>query len=180
MAERARRLAGALGTVVLALAVSSCSGDDEPSPPPEATTPVWNPCDGLTEDGVGRALGIEVSMEAGEPTDPVCILAPAEEGGPALDANYLVFPAGLDEAWDTMGVLAGRTIDVQVPRADAARMVVKFTEDALLVTAFVQNGDLIQVVNLVDPAPFDRDADVRGLRRVLADLSAHADENGVA
>ena len=41
----------------------------------------------------------------------------------------------------------------------------------LLVTGFVQNGDLVQVVNVVDPTPFDRRRLVAAVRTVMADLA---------
>ena len=183
MAERStlslRRLPTLLVGLGLAAALTAC-GDEAPATDPATaipTTPLWNPCDGLTPQSVGDLLGIEVTMDAGRPAAPRCAFAPASEGGAAIDANYVLFPAGLDEAWDTMGTLDGTVTNPTVPRADDARMVVNVDDGSLLITGFVQNGDLIQVVNLVDPAPFEQPVALRAVRQVMADLSAHAEDS---
>lgn len=179
MPERgARRLAVVL--VGAALSLTACS-DDKTDPPKIDEDPpaVWNPCAGLAKPALQRAFGVDFTKEDGEPTAPRCTFTPVETGGPALDANYMLFPAGLDAAWNSMGTLAGDVEELEVEGADDARLVVKFAQGSLLVTGFVQNGDLIQMVNLVDPSPHDRAVDVAGVRTVLAALSAHANANGV-
>lgn len=173
---------GRLAVLLLgaALALSAC-GDDRTDPPriDEEPPAVWNPCDGLATPVLQRAFGVGFTKEDGEPTSPRCTFQPTDEGGPALDANYMLFPAGLDAAWDSMGTLTGDVQEIEVAGADDARLVVKVAQGSLLVTGFVQNGDLIQIVNLVDPAPHDRAVDVAGVRRVLTAMSKHAETNGV-
>lgn len=167
------RLAVVLVGALLSLA--ACS-DDKMTPPTIDEDPpaVWNPCAGLAVPALERAFGVGFTNEAGEPTAPRCTFTPTEEGGPALDANYMLFPAGLDAAWDAMGTLAGQTQDVEVAGADAARMVVKFAQGSLLATGFVQNGDLIQTVDVIDPQPYESSQVVRGVRSLLAEFSAAA------
>ena len=46
-------------------------------------------------------------------------------------------------------------------------------------TGFVANGDLIQSVNIVDPAPYDEEKILAGVRATLTVLSEHAVESGV-
>ena len=58
--------------------------------------------------------------------------------------------------------------------ADAAKIVVDFDDRQLFVSGFVQNGDLIQTVDVVDPQPYDSTGVVRGVRSVLAEFSAAA------
>ncbi|WP_309650003.1 hypothetical protein [Nocardioides sp.] len=182
MAERhlpLRRLGSLLGGLGLAATLVACGGEAPATDPAAAvpTTPLWNPCDGLTAEGVGEVLGADVTMDAGRPAAPRCAFTPAEEGGAAVDANYVLFPAGLDEAWDTMGQLDGAVTNPTIAQADDARMVVNIDGGSLLVTGFVQNDDLIQVVNLVDPAPYDRAVGLRAVRQVMTDLSAHAEDS---
>lgn len=182
MPERALgRPAGVLVALAgVALSLTACSDDTTDPPTIDEDPPaVWNPCDGLATPALQRAFSVGFTKEDGEPTSPRCTFTPTEKGGPALDANYMLFPAGLDAAWDSMGTLAGDVEEVDVAGADDARLVVKFAQGSLLVTGFVQNGDLIQIVNLVDPAPHDRAADVAGIRTVLTLLSKHADTKGV-
>ncbi|GEP37437.1 hypothetical protein NPS01_11000 [Nocardioides psychrotolerans] len=170
-------LGGLALAATLAATLGAC-GDEAPATDPAAavpTTPLWNPCDGLSAEGVSEVLGTVVTMDAGRPAVPRCAFTPAEEGGAAIDANYVLFPAGLDEAWDTMGELDGTVTNPTIARADDARVVVNVDDGSLLVTGFVQNDDLIQVVNLVDPAPYDRVVALRAVRQVMTDLSAHAD-----
>lgn len=176
-----RRLATLLGALTLAGTLAACGGDAPTTDPAAAvpTTPLWNPCDGLSAEGVGGVLGAEVTMDAGRPASPRCAFAPAEEGGAAIDANYVLFPAGLDEAWDTMGTLDGTVTNPAIALADDARIVVNTQDESLLVTGFVQNDDLIQVVNLVDPAPYDRTVGLRAVRQVMTDLSAHAQDSAL-
>ncbi|WP_193607564.1 hypothetical protein [Nocardioides lijunqiniae] len=168
------RRSAAVVALLLCAALTACSGDDPPPKPHGDPAPVWNPCDGITPAQAQQAFGTTFTIDDGEEGDLRCVLTPAEEGGPALEANYQVFPSGLDAVFSGMGPLAGETLVVDVAGADDARLVVNAETKSLLISGFVQNGDLIQTVNLVDPAPFDRAAGVRGIRRVLAAFSAHA------
>jgi hypothetical protein len=63
--------------------------------------------------------------------------------------------------------------------ADSARVVADVVKKQLYVTGFVENGDLIQNVNVVDPAPYDEQAVLAGVRTVLTVLSQHADAAGL-
>ena len=64
--------------------------------------------------------------------------------------------------------------EVQVAGADAARIVVDFDDRQLFVSGFVQNGDLIQTVDVIDPQPYESSRVVRGVRSLLAEFSAAA------
>lgn len=173
---RSRRTAWAI--VVALPLLAGCSGDDGPPPAaPSPTEALWNPCDALDGRGVERAFGGRVTEENGTPTSPVCSFTPQTEGDPVLDANYVLFPAGLDAAWETMG--RSETATVTSPRvrgADDTRLVVDSDEDQLYVSGFVQNGDLIQTVDAVDPEPYDRRRLERAVTWALGQLSDHARE----
>lgn len=176
--------AGLFGRVALivpavVLLVGSCSGDGEPEslPPPSATEAAWNPCDGLLASQVAATFDVEMTMETGTPAEPVCRFTPAGAGDPAVDANYMLFPDGLDAAFESMSGLDPDDVRrVTVEGADDSRIVVDFTESELLVSGFVQNGDLIQTVDVVDPQPYDQTRNVRAVRLILGELSAHAVE----
>ncbi|GAA3534595.1 hypothetical protein [Nocardioides daeguensis] len=165
------------------LALAGCGGDEKVGPKPDLpTTPVarWNPCDVLDAAFVKAQFGIEATEHAGTPTKPECRFTPAEGSGEAVvSANYLLFPGTLDQAWKTMGQQVDA--DVRTPtvdQADDARVVVNATKDQLYVTGFVQNGDLIQKVDVVDPAPYDEKRVVRGVVATLTTLSSHAAQTG--
>jgi hypothetical protein len=78
-----------------------------------------------------------------------------------------------------MGGIPGDVTQPTVRGADAARLVVNATKRAVFVTGFLQNGDLIQLVNASDLRPYDEQVLVAATRLVMGDLSAHADEAGV-
>ena len=83
-----------------------------------------------------------------------------------IDANYMLFPEGLDAVFDAMTDLDPDDVRVvQVAGADAAKIVVDFDDRQLFVSGFVQNGDLIQTVDVVDPQPYDAQPD--GARRAV-------------
>jgi hypothetical protein len=94
--------------------------------------------------------------------------------------TYQLFAGGLDAAWTTMGRIVGHVSEPRIPGADGARLVVHTGRRAVAVTGFVQNGALIQVVNVVDPRPYDREVAVAAGTLIMRDLSAHADDAGVA
>lgn len=182
---RSRTTAAAVaGLLALTTALTACSGeDDEPTgPPPTLPTrapALWNPCDGLDPAAVSTAFGATFDTRTGTAEEPLCSFTPQEEGGPALDVNYQLFAGSLEDLVETFGVLAeGATTEVttpEVPDADDARLIVDVTgDDTLAVTAFVQTGDLVQVVNALDPSPFDRAEVLRGVRTVIAGLATHA------
>lgn len=177
-----RRTALLAVPVATALLLAGCGGDDD-GPPATAPTPteaLWNPCDALDPGPLGERLGTELTKQAGSPTEPRCSFTPANDGDPAVDANYLLFPEGLDAAWDTMG--GSNTATVTEPRvrgAEATRLVVEASPEQLYVTGFVQNGDLIQTVDVVDPRPYDRARVEAAVTWVLGRLSAHAAANHV-
>jgi hypothetical protein len=163
------------------LLLSACSGDDEPTARPSAspTAVTWNPCDALDAGEVSAWFGVELTKDAGTPEAPACTFNPATEGGPVVDANYMLFPAGLDAAFEAIpGLDPDDVRAVPVPGADAARVVVDFDDSQLFVTGFVQDGDLIQTVDVVDPRPYDQARVVRSVRSILAEFSAAAPAEG--
>ena len=176
-----RRTAWLLAVAAVALLVTGC-GDD--GPPPAAPTPteaLWNPCDALDARDVARKLGAPVTEEDGTPTSPLCSFRPRAEGDPVVDARYRLFPAGLDEVWRTMGrPKTAAVTSPKVPGADDTRLVVDVDEENLYVSGFVQNGDLIQTVDAVDPKPFDRRRIARAVTWALGRLSDHANRAGVS
>jgi hypothetical protein len=179
---RDRRTAVWVLALALPLLAAGCGGDDGPPPaPPEQTQALWNPCDALDAKGVNREFDTSATEDAGTPTSPSCSFAPKADGDPVVDANYVLFPEGLDAAWQTMGRSeTAQVTSPKVPGADDTRLVVDSDADQLYVSGFVQNGDLIQTVDAVDPKPFDRDRVVGAVTWALGELSAHAQESGVS
>jgi hypothetical protein len=172
----------AAGAAALAALLLAGCGDDLADKPdlPDETPALWNPCDVLDAAFVERTFGTVAVEEDGEPAQPDCRFVPDEEGEPAVTANYLLFSGTLEEAWDTMDISAeAESSSPEVAGADDARIVVNADRKTLGVTGFVANGDLIQSVNVVDPAPYDEDAVVAGVRATLVLLSEHALESGV-
>lgn len=175
MSSPTARLAGATLALALVLPLGACGEDEiprfEPSGPAE---PLFNPCTALDVAEVSRLLGTEMSQESGTPSAPVCTFTPLVEGGPVLNANYQQLEAGLDSIFEGMGVEESAVTQVRIPGADDARVVVDTDGEQLFVSGFVENGDLIQTLDLVDPQPFDRERSITAVRRVLALLSAGA------
>ncbi|WP_127479459.1 hypothetical protein [Nocardioides pantholopis] len=184
----ARVVLPALLTGLLVTPLAACgAGDDEPATSssvdsasegdPHGTAETWNPCDGIAADEVSAALGAEVTPDRGTADAPRCALLPETEGDPVLDANYMVFADGLDAAWRTMGPPDdGSVSEPAIPGADAARLVVTADADGVTATGFVENGNLIHVVNAADTSPYDRRALVRGIELAMTQLSTHASE----
>ena len=169
--------------LALPLVLAGCGGDDGVPPPaaPSPTEALWNPCDALDAKGVGRAFGTTATEEDGTETSPSCSFSPGTEGDPVVDANYVLFPEGLDAAWKTMGRSeTAQVTSPKVPGADDTRLVVDSDTHQLYVSGFVQNGDLIQTVDVVDPKPFDRDRVVSAVTWALGRLSTHAQESQVS
>lgn len=174
----------ALVTVLAAtvLSTAACGGDETARPtPPSPTEALWNPCDGLRTSDVEKQFDTTLDLNTGTPTAPLCRFTPVDEGDPVVDANYLLFPEGLEAAIETFPETSAdaRITVVDVPRADDARLVVSHSHGTVLVTGFVENGDLIQVVNAVDPPPRGRTSLVAGVRALMSDLAAHADASGL-
>ncbi len=190
--RRTRVAVWALPTLTAALLLGGCSGDgsgDEelgpkPDLPTEATEPLWNPCSALELAPVEKALGTTFSRQAGTPTQPACRFTPTADGGPAVDVNYQLYSGTLDELFSSFGTLASDAdTDLstpKVPGSDDARLVLDVQDDTLAVTGFVQNGELVQLVNVLDPAPFDRARIASGVETMLADLAARADRSGLS
>ncbi len=176
------RLALLASTGVL---LTGCTSDGpDPAAPTDAASAqaapeIFNPCDGLVAEEVAETLGAEVTMDDGSAASPRCALNPATQGGPVLDANYSIFPDGLDAVFAQMTDLdPGAVREIEVPGADAARIVTDFDESQLFLSGFVQNGDLIQTIDLVAPKPYDQQRLTRGVRLILGEFSAHAQEVG--
>ncbi|KRB76238.1 hypothetical protein ASE01_14605 [Nocardioides sp. Root190] len=163
------------------LLLAACGGEDVGAKPDLPTEPpaLWNPCDALSTDFVKKEFGATTTKNTGSLTAPDCRFAPAAGSGePALTANYQLFSGTLDDFWKQMGQTEDADVRTpEVPGADDARIVVAAEKDQLYVTGFVQNGALFEVVNVVDPAPYDVELAVRGTEATLAALSAHADDN---
>ncbi|WP_344775504.1 hypothetical protein [Nocardioides panacisoli] len=178
--RRARYALAATGAAVGVLLLGGC-GDDTSAKPtmPSETPALWNPCDAIDSDLVQDAFGTVAKEEDGTPTQPECRFSPDEKtGAPVVQANYQQFSGGLEAAWDTMG--QPKDADVRrpsIPQADDARLVISVVKKQLYVTGFVQNGPLIQTLNVVDPAPYDEDRDIAGTERILTAFSRHAENS---
>jgi hypothetical protein len=132
---------------------------------PDETPALWNPCDVLDPAFVEQQFGSVATEEHGTETAPECRFKPDEESG---------------EAWETMGQpRKAEVTEPEIEGADAARVVVSVVRQQLYVTGFVENGDLIQDVNVVDPAPYDEQQVVAGVQATLTTLSKHAAASGV-
>ena len=170
---------GALGVLLLA----GCGDDGVGEKPdlPDETPALWNPCDTLDSTFIEQTFGTVAEEDDGEPTAPLCRFAPEEETGqPLVTANYSLFAGTLDDAWERMN--PPDRADVREPTIDGAdevKIVVAVVKKQLYVDGFVQNGDLIQQVEVVAPPPYDQDDIVAGVEKVLTRLSAHAEESGV-
>lgn len=168
------------GAVVVSVLLAGCGGDTEAEPVAKPTEPLWNPCDALDAQVIGKAMGATYSVQSGTPSAPECRLTPTNVGDAALTANYQLFSAGLDAAWETMGDFEdAKVAEPPVSGADASRLVVQVDHNQLYISGFVQNGDLIQSVNVVDPAPFPKDRVRRATKEVMAALSLHAADASV-
>ena len=167
---RAKRATKPLALLAALVLLAGCGdGADTARPPaPTPTEPLFNPCSALDVDQVSRLLDADLRLNAGTPAAPTCSLTPAEDGGPVVDANYQLIPQGLDAIFDAMGDLDPDDVEtVRVPGADDARVVVDFDDQQLYVSGFVQNGELVQTVDVVDPLPYDRARVVSGVRQIL-------------
>jgi hypothetical protein len=170
-----------LRVVAVALAaalLAGCSGSS-PSPRPsdeqsQAADVAWNPCDGLSAATVGRVAGARVTMQTGTTDQPRCTFVPQARRGPAYDVSYLWFDGGLDEALDSMGAISSQLRSVSVPGASAARLAVRERGSGILVTGFVQTKGLVQSVNAVHLAPYDKDDFVTTVTGLMAVLAATA------
>ena len=176
-----------LGLAALGLLVTGCSGDPEPpAPDPTAVAPVepaWNPCSSLDADAVIARLGATYSVRRGTADEPTCVFVPQSEGDPAVTINYQTIASSLSELLKTFGQTEqpGRT-SVTTPRvrgASDARLIVDVSNDTLAITGFVRNGLLVQTVDAIDPAPFDRAALTKDVTSLMADLAAGAKASGL-
>ena len=177
------RRAAALAVLPLALLLAACGGGTSAKPDFSTSDapPRWNPCDALDPALVMKSFGVSTKEHDGTPQAPDCRFVPLDKkaGEPAISANYQLTPMKLEQYWKAMH--PNTKANVQRPKialADDARIVVDHTKKVLAITGFVQNGDLFQVVNVVDPAPYDLARDLAGTKAVLAALSKHADETG--
>ncbi len=162
-----------VAVLVAAALAAGCSTDVEkpdPAAVSEAADVGWSPCDGLDAAAVGRLAGQEMTEQNGTTDQPRCAFTPVRDGGPAFDVNYVWFDGGLDEAWRTMGDVAGDVSTIRVPGADAARLVVHARPPAVLVSGFVQTGGLVQSVNAVQLRPYDEQRVVTATRELMAAL----------
>jgi hypothetical protein len=173
-----------VAALALLLPLAACSGTD-PAPSttpastpastaPTAADPVWNPCTDLTAAPVARALGAGVTKETGTVDTPRCAFLPAAKDGPTLNVTYAWYDGGFEKAWAGMGQIDGRVSDVDIAGADNARLVVNARRKVVLVTGFVKTGGLIETVNAIQLAPYDRAALVAAATDVMTTLSRHA------
>ncbi|WGL52734.1 DUF3558 family protein [Nocardioides sp. BP30] len=169
---------GAGGSSSSDAATAAASGASSGAASPSASaTPAatFNPCDSLSAAKISAALGAKVTISRGTATTPRCALLPVKKGGPTFDMSYLFFDGGLDAAWKTLSDKpAGTVTEPTVPGADAAKLVVQRKKSGYVVSAFLQNGSLIQSLNGVALPPYDVKAMARATTEILAELSAGA------
>ena len=164
----------ALAGVLLAPALLVGCSESEPPADEDVAAVGWSPCDGVTAAEVSRIAGEPMTAQTGTAEEPRCVFTPETEGGVAFDVNYLLFDGGLDAALHSMGAASSRLRPVDVPGADAARVAVRERESGVLVTGFVQTDGLVQSVNAVQIAPYDKDELVTSTTGLLAALARTA------
>jgi hypothetical protein len=173
---------GGLAVLLSATLLAGCSSDgDQPSahatassPTASPTTPAFNPCAGVDAAAVSRALGTALRKETGTADNPRCALLPVEKGGPTFSLSYLWFDQGLEAAWSTMQVPTGTVSRPRITGADDARLVVNDSRSAYAVSAFLQNGRLIQTVNALALPPYGGPKVLRATKVLLGQLSSAA------
>lgn len=153
-------------------ATPSTTPSTTPSPTASPTQPAFNPCDAVDVAAISRALGSQLRKETGTADSPRCALVPLKKGGPTFELSYLWFDQGLEAAWSTMQVPAGKVSRPAVAGADDARLVVNGSTSAYAVSAFLQNGKLIQTVNALALPPYDGSRVLRATKVLLGQLSA--------
>ncbi|GAB2979429.1 hypothetical protein [Nocardioides montaniterrae] len=178
------RWVAAAAALPLTLTLAACGSDGgdasaRPTFPTQAPA-LWNPCDALDAAMIDKAFGAHVKEADGTPTAPDCRFVPVDPkaGDPALNANYQLTPLDLDTYWKHMGIGKAKVRSPKIALADGAKIVVDERKSQLYVSGFVQNGDLFQVINLVDPAPYDKARAITGIQAVLTALSKRADKAG--
>lgn len=181
-----RRTALALAALVpLAALLAGCGEDDLalrtplPSAPAEA---LWNPCTALDLATVGTLFDQRYRVDTGTDSEPRCTFTPGADGGTAVDVNYQLYDGTLK---DVVAQLPppGEDATLTAPRlpgANGVRILSSIDQGTLAVTGFVRNGRLVQVVNALDPAPFDRARTITGVRELLTSLAGAADESGLS
>ena len=175
------------GGVAAAIVLAGCSGGSEPTSDPvsdSGSTPdasastaeaSFNPCDSLDADAISAALGATVTIETGTVDTPRCALLPAQEGDPTFELSYQWFDQGLAAAWDTINPSDDAPVSTpDIPGADDARVVSYTAQSAYAVSAFLQNGALIQTVNALALDPSDAATVDAAMTEILTELSAGA------
>lgn len=182
-----KRLASFAVVAALSLVASGCSGDDAPALPPrtpiptELAEPLWNPCDALDATAVAALFDASFDQQTGSDQDPRCIFTPTVEGEVVLDINYQLYGGTLEDIVTQLGD-PGDSSEIRAPRvpgASGARIIIDSDTEALAITGLVRNGRLVQVVNALDLAPYDKDATLAGVGELLAELAARAEESGL-
>jgi hypothetical protein len=168
-----------VATVALLWLAAGCSSDkpaaqQKHTATPSPTAAAFNPCGGVDASAVSRALGAQLRKETGSADSPRCSLLPEQKGGPTFELSYLWFDQGLEAAWSTMKVPAGTVSRPAIPGADDARMVVNDSGSAYAISAFLQNGTLIQTVNALALPPYDGAAVRKATDVLLRQLSKAA------
>lgn len=177
---------------VLAPVVTACSGsgsgDDgvtrgERTPlPSTAAEALWNPCDGLDTSEVDAVFGETFGQETGSEADPRCTFTPGTEGGVVVNVTYQLYGGTIKDIVSQLGPASDDSslTAPRLPAANGARILTSIEGGALAVTGLVRNGRLIQLVNAVDLAPYDKPATVMGVRALMVQLAKHADDSGLS
>lgn len=171
---------------ILATTLTACGDDPDAGADPAAMEnphaaesasgpSVVSPCEALPAAEAGRLLGTPVAAAPDERDIAVqkscSYAAEDEDAGVSLDVTSLYFDGDFEQAWSKMADrVQGKVARVDVPGADAARLVVQPQQQALLVTGFVQHGSQVDTANLVDLSPESPAAVRATMRTVLAEL----------
>ncbi|MGZ4476550.1 MAG: DUF3558 family protein [Nocardioides sp.] len=154
---------------------ASPSASSSTSPSASPTGKPFNPCDGLDVAAISQALGSPLKLATGTAAEPRCALLPKKHGDPTFELSYLWFDGGLDAAWQAItDKPAGAVSEPQIKGADATKLIVQRKKSGYLVSAFMQNGDLIQSLNGAALPPYDARAMQRATTAILTQLSAAA------
>lgn len=185
MTERRGRLT-ALGLgLALLLALAGCddeagggnSASSSTSSPRQDVREVPDPCEAIDPAEVAALVGVrEVEAAAdGAPNYRGCTYTDTATNVVVLTSTVYASSADFEQIWaSVVDSIQAETTNVEVPGAEGARVIVAADEQSLAVSGVAAANGIVDQVNLLAPAPYDRDAQIAAITVVLERLVAHS------
>lgn len=185
--RRFRSLAAGIGLAIALLGTAACASESDGADPDDISTQtsfptveareVPDPCAAITPDEVATLIGVDAleTLADGGSSYRGCSYTDVSTDLVALTTTVYASNADFEDVWSSVAEsIQSEVLDVEVAGAEGARLIIAEQEGSLAISGVASANGIVDQVNLLTPAPFDRNTQIAAATTILESLVAQS------